>query len=209
MVVLRPGNDEFDSSLITFGQLTKSESGYCAEILYDSEPLYYQFNDCNVNYDNSGERYVVTNLSKDYEYIEEAIQKRLAEESHNMFKRGFTEEMLVKMREQMEWNINCPLVSTYTKKGVKGCFIQGESDVIFQCCCVIFEQSSWKLVWKLIQIRQEQEDEVVVDPNYLFVDDEDEEDREDNNYHDTDNGYESDNEHTEDAFMFVPKPDNE
>jgi hypothetical protein len=211
MVVLRPGNDDFDSSLITFSSLVKTDNGYCSEILYDNEPLYYQFNDCVIEEGSKNGACIIKHASKDYEFIEQSIRERLVDESHNMFKRGFTEDILVKMQSANFWLDKEYLdVPAYTKSGRRDVLRNGEGDVIFQCCCVIFEQSSWELVWRLIQIRQEESYEV--DSNYLFVDDpeeEEEEEDEDRQLCDTDNGYESDNEHTEDNFMFVPKPDNE
>lgn len=208
MVVLRPGNDDFNPAYISFGPLTKNDSGYCAEILYNQEPLYYQFNDCLIEHGSSNDVYLVKNLSKDYESVEQAIRARLVQESHHMFKRGFTEEMLIKMQKHLCWTDEEYLQApTYTKNGIKGTFVAGEGDVIFQCCCVVFEQSSWRLVWTLVQIRQDQEIEIRADPNYLFVDDPDEE--EDQVVHHYEDGYESDNEQTEDNFTFVPNPDNE
>ncbi len=206
MVVLRPGNNVFDKDLITFGELTKNGNGYCAELLYDNNPLYYQFNDCYVGHGMDNETYVVEKLSKDYESIEQAIQERLVEESPNMFKRGFAEEMLLNMQKGGSLvDRDYPCVSTYTKRGTKSSFAPGESDVIFQCCCVVFEQSSWQIVWSLVQIRQEQDD--AIDSNYLFVDDTEEDDNEEQEQENNEDGYESDNE--QENFMFVPKPINE
>lgn len=200
---MRPGHD-FDQSKIHFGQLKKIDGGYHTEILYENGPLYYQFNDCLVDYGSNGDSYIVKNLSSDYELVEQAIRRRLVEESHNMFRKGFTEEMLMNMQKALSWSEDehC-IVPTYTKNGVLGLFRAGEGDAIFQCTKLVFEQQSWRIVWRLIQIRQEQDVEVMVDPEYLFVDDPDDET---NQYED---GYESDSEHVEDGFMFMPKPESD
>ena len=212
MVVLRPGNDDIDQSKITFGPLTKEYSStydYSTKILYEGEPLYCQYDGYSMN-DNFA-TFTLTKRGLDQESVENSIRNSLSEVSDDMFKNRFTVDMLSSMQKSVYLDH-----LSYTGSSYDNCKVydleghlltyplssySGLCDVIFRCERALFEQSSWKLKWSLVQIRRKAIR--YGDSEYLFVDDVCVE--AESNHDGSEAGYE----HTEENYMFVPKPNNE
>lgn len=199
MVVLRPGVDEIDTTLLAFGPLTKKDDSYTANIEYDGEMLFCQFDGWEYLGVNDEQMFNIQNKTTFNNYIEDAIRQKLVEDSQKMFKRGFTDQMLVEMQTSIFSETDSmnmfPVVEAYDSLHNSVEPLAGCCDVIFCLESVEFKQTQWNINWTLKQIRVD--NYRVIGQNYMFVDDKPIDDDH------------SDNEHTDDNFMFVPNESNE
>ncbi len=188
--------DNIEGKDLTFGPLIKNDNCYITEILYKKDFLYYQIDGNQLKIDKeTNKAFCIINQYENIFDVESIIRKKLAEVSNQMFKRGFTEEILIKMQKP-SFSEGLSIYSHTEVFDMDGCrfvdYTSGNCDIIIVCKNACFEQSNWKLTWEIRQIRQKRK----VSPSFMFLDQHDEQ-------HEQDEQQEELTEHTD--YTFTPK----